>query len=108
MTQSPPKISDDELDRLAKQHAIDVSAGLRTEHVFAFKAGYKAAERNYEQALITKTPDCVITWPSEIDLIEPISQAWCEPETYRKEMDVVLAMAIARKVSNWLKARVSK
>ena len=43
--------------------------------------------------------------PMDIAATEAIAQGWCEPETSGQEMDVVLAMAIAKPVGcvlrNW-------
>lgn len=41
--------------------------------------------------------------PMDVAAIEAIAQGWCEPETIRQEMDVVLATAIARPVSRLLR-----
>jgi hypothetical protein len=37
------------------------------------------------------------------ELREKIAQAWCSPENSHKEMDIVLAEAIAKNIKNWIK-----
>ena len=41
--------------------------------------------------------------PMDVAATEAIAQGWCEPETAGHEMDVVLAMAIAKPVSRLLR-----
>lgn len=57
-------ISDDELEKLAlklcDEHRDEYGL-IDLSPIEMYCAGYRSAERNYEQALITKTPDCVTT-----------------------------------------------